>query len=1027
MAFLLLVSTLAYGQGFVTKGNVISSEDQLPLIGASVVLKGSTNGTITDVDGNFSISVPKPGSVLVISYVGMATQEITVNSSKPIKVVLNPDSEVLADVVVTALGIKRSEKALGYSVQKVSGESLQKVPGVDVASSLTGKVAGLLVKNSSDFATVPDLSIRGEQPLLVIDGVAYANKTLTDIAAEDIESMSVLKGATASALYGYRGASGAILITTKNGSSNAEGINVDISTNTMFHAGYLAIPEKQNVYGRGNNNVYDINATNSWGAAMDGTIRTQWDPIAKEFRDYEYLPIGKDNFKNFLEQGYITNNNVNISYKGKVASLRSSFNWTENKGQYPNQVLDKFSYTFGGDINLDKFKLSSNLSYSKRYSPNMGSNGYTSYDPMYSLLLNSASDYNILDYKNNYWLKEGEVQNWTYTDLVNNPYFDAYEKTNEISRDIFNADFTASYEVTKWLKATVRSGLDFFTDRGELRVAKGSYLQTGNTGVPGNQYTWNGLLTGAYVTGQTQGWSINTDFLLTGEKEIEKFNIEYLAGGTIFYKEDKTMYGSTQGGISVPGFYSLKASVNPATVEQSTYGQQVNSIYARLALSWNRLIFVEATGRNDWSSTLPKSTRSYFYPSISSSFVVSELLPESTKEWMDLLKVRGSWTMSKTPPAIYATNMDFTVNAPTWGSANGATAPSSLYPEDVKPESSSTYEIGLQGIFLGNRLSFDVAYYNKRMYDFLMNAPLSAASGYTGNFINTDEEITRRGWEITLGGTPIKTRDWQWDLNFNWSKYARYYTQLDPVYSSKKPWVKVGERVDALVSKDFVRDPEGNLVFSNGRLQYSAYDSNFGWTDPDWLWGLNTTLRYKNFSLFISMDGVVGGLMNTRTESYMWQTGIHPDSVTPERALDVANPGSANFIGQGVKVISGEVTYDVDGNILTDTRVFAPNDVPTTYKQYIIDLHNSSAWGGAGSPADTYSKTFFKIRELSLTYDVPTSFANKMKMKSASIGFVAQNLLLWAKDFKYSDPDGGVEDLADPSSRYLGFNLKVSF
>ena len=776
MAFLLLVSTLAYGQGFQAKGNVISSEDQLPMIGASVVLKGSTNGTITDVDGNFSISVPKPGSVLVISYVGMATQEITVNSSKPIKVVLNPDSEVLADVVVTALGIKRSEKALGYSVQKVSGESLQKVPGVDVASSLTGKVAGLLVKNSSDFATVPDLSIRGEQPLLVIDGVAYANKTLTDIAAEDIESMSVLKGATASALYGYRGASGAILITTKNGSSNAEGINVDISTNTMFHAGYLAIPEKQNVYGRGNNNVYDINATNSWGAAMDGTIRTQWDPIAKEFRDYEYLPIGKDNFKNFLEQGYITNNNVNISYKGKVASLRSSFNWTENKGQYPNQVLDKFSYTFGGDINLDKFKLSSNLSYSKRYSPNMGSNGYTSYDPMYSLLLNSASEYNILDYKNNYWLKEGEVQNWTYTDLVNNPYFDAYEKTNEISRDIFNADFTASYEVTKWLKATVRSGLDFFTDRGELRVAKGSYLQTGNTGVPGNQYTWNGLLTGAYVTGQTQGWSINTDFLLTGEKEIEKFNIEYLAGGTIFYKEDKTMYGSTQGGISVPGFYSLKASVNPATVEQSTYGQQVNSIYARLALSWNRLIFVEATGRNDWSSTLPKSTRSYFYPSISSSFVVLELLPESTKEWMDLLKVRGSWTMSKTPPAIYATNMDFTVNAPTWGSANGATAPSSLYPEDVKPESSSTYEIGLQGIFLGNRLSFDVAYYNKRMYDFLMNAPLSAASGYTGNFINTDEEITRRGWEITLGGTPIKTRDWQWDLNFNWSKYARYYT-----------------------------------------------------------------------------------------------------------------------------------------------------------------------------------------------------------------------------------------------------------
>ena len=932
----------------------------------------------------------------------MATQEITVNSSNPIKVVLNPDSEVLEAVVVTALGIKRSEKALGYSVQKVSGESLQKVPGIDVASSLTGKVAGLLVKNSSDFATVPDLSIRGEQPLLVIDGVAYANKTLTDIAAEDIESMSVLKGATASALYGFRGASGAILITTKNGSSNSEGVSVDISSNTMFHAGYLAIPERQSVYGRGNNNAYDINATASWGTAMDGKILTQWDPYAKEFRDYEYLPVGKDNFKNFLEQGYITNNNVNVAYKGKTGSLRSSFNWTENKGQYPNQVLDKFSYTFGGDINLNKFKLSSNLSYSKRYSPNMGSNGYTSYDPMYSLLLNSSANND------------------------KNPYFDAYEKTKENSRDIFNADITSSYDITPCLKATVRSGLDFFVDRGELRISKGSYLSSGNTAIPGNQWTWNGTLTGAYMTGQTQGWSMNSDFLLTGNKELGDFGIDYLVGGTIFYQEDKTIYGSTNGGISIPGFFSLKASVNPATVEQTTYGQQVNSAYGRLALSWKRMLFVEATGRNDWSSTLPESTRSYFYPSVSGSFVVSELLPESTKDWMDMLKVRGSWTLSKTPPAIYANNPAYDVST-VWGDYKGASAPKTVYPSDIKPEASSTYEIGMQGFFLGNRLSFDVAYYNKRMYDFIVSAPVSGATGYSGIFINSGEEITRRGWEVTLGGTPIKNRDWQLDLNFNWSKYARYYTAIDPVYSTKKPWIQEGERVDAFVSKDLLKDPDGNLIFSNGRLQYSNYESVFGYTDPDWLWGLNATLRYKNFSLFVSMDGVVGGLMNTRTESYMWQTGIHPESVTPERAQDVADPSTPHFIGNGVMVTGGDVVYDAYGNILEDTRTFAPNNVPTTYKQYIIDLHNSSAWGGAGSPADTYSKTFFKIREVSLTYDVPKMFASKLKMKSASIGLVAQNLLLWAKDFKYSDPDGGTEDLADPSSRYLGFNVKVSF
>lgn len=1000
------------------------------VIGASVKIKGTSTGTITDIDGNFSLTVPT-NAELEVSFVGFTTQNMKVASKQNFQITLKENTKILQEVVVTALGIKREERALGYSVQKVSGNSLQKVRGVDVGSSLTGKVAGLLVKNSPDFASEPDLSIRGEKPLLVIDGVAYANKSLNDIAAEDIESMSVLKGATASALYGFRGSSGAILITTKNGSSNDEGITVDLSTNTMFAAGYLAIPERQSVYGRGGENIYDINSTKSWGVPMDGRIMTQWDPVSKELRDYEYLPVGKDNFKNFLNSGFITNNNVNISYKTQKASLRSSLNWTENNGQYPNQKLDKISYTFGGDITLDKLKLSSNLSYTKRTSPNVGGSGFTSYEPMNVLLLNTSADFNILDYKNNYWSEKGKKQNWTYNNGVesNNPYFDAYERTNSLNRDIFNADVTLSYDISKWLKATVRSGLDFYISRGELRVSQGSNLASGSTSIPGYANdTWNGKVTGAYMVGQEQGISMNTDFLLSGNKEFGKFNFEYLFGSTIFYQDNKTMKGSTNGGITIPGYFSLSASVNPAKVAEVRRGQQVNSAYGRVALSWNRLAFAEVTGRNDWSSTLPEETRSYFYPSFSGSFVASELLPQ-TKEWMDLLKVRGSWTMSKTPPSIYAINQDFEIYADTWNGLTGAGYPRNLYPSGALPESSSTYEIGLQGIFFGNRLSADVTYYSKRMYDFLKEAPVSPTTGYWGKFVNIDEEITRRGWEVSLGGTPIKTRDWQWNVNFNWSKFARYYTKLDDTYSLKKPWVKEGERVDAFVSRDFVRDPQGNLVFNNGRLQVSQYTSNFGWTDPDWLWGLNSTLRYKNFSLFVSMDGVVGGVTGSRTESYMWQNGLHPGSITDERAKDVANPGSKNFIGKGVKVVSGSATYDLYGNITSDNRVFAPNDEATTYKQYIQDLHNSSAfdWDGYHTSADTYSKTFFKIRELSLTYDVPTEFAKKMKMKAASISFVAQNLMLWSKDFTYSDPDGGKEDLSDPSSRYLGANIKITF
>ena len=1020
---LLLVSSSLYAQNNQITGTVKDSNGT-PLPGVSVIVQGTKSGTVTNSEGNYSIKASSNAS-LKFSFIGMKEQILSVAGKSEINITMMEDAKSIDEVVVTALGIKRSEKALGYAVQKVSGEILQKVSGVDVTTSLTGKVAGLLVKNSSDFGITPVISIRGETPLLVIDGTPYANKTLSDMSSEDIESMSILKGATASALYGFRGSNGAILVTTKNGSTNKGGLTAEFTTNTMFTAGFLAIPEKQSVYGRGNNNTYDKNSDSSWGQKMDGSIQNQWDPFSMEYKDYAYLPIGKNNFKNFLEQGYVTNNNFNVGYKKENVSIRSSINWTENKGQYPNSKLDKFTYTLGGDINLDKFKLSSNLSYAKKLTPNLGSNGYTSYDPMYSLLIWSGSDFNVLDYKNNYWLKEGEEQNYTYRSGSNNPYFDRYERTNEVSRDIFNADVSSSYQIAKWMKASIRSGLDFYTDRGDQRVSWGSYTSTGNTGIPGNPWTWNGAWTGCYNTGQNQGFSINSDFLLTGDKSISKFTIEYLAGGTIYYKKNNNIYANTVGGISVPDFFSLKASVNTPYVSQSTEAEQVNSLYGRVSLSWNNMAFLEATGRNDWSSTLPETTRSYFYPSIAGSFVLSELMP-GTKDWLDLLKVRSSWTMSKTPAEIYAVNSAFTINSGTWGTLNGASAPSNLYGSNILPESANTFEVGLQGMVLKDRLMVDLSYYDKHMYDFLEAAILSAATGYTGNYINTDEEISRRGWEVTINSTPIKNKDWQWNLGCNWSTYKRVYTKLDETYSNKNPWVKVGERIDALVSKDFVRDPSGNLVFNNGRLQYSQYDSNFGWTDPDWIWGINSTLRYKNFSLFASFDGVVGGLMNTRTESYMWQAGIHPNSLTEARELDVATPGSKNFIGQGVKVVSGTATYDQDGNITSDTRVFEANDVSSTYKQYIIDLHNSSAWGGAGSPADTYSKTFLKLREISLTYIIPSKYLHGVA-KAASISFVGQNVLLLAKDFKYSDPDGGVEDFADPSVRYLGGNIKVTF
>jgi len=1027
--FFLFLFHASLAQNTKTIEGRLTDNNGNPLAGATIQVVGSVVSAITNENGKYVITARETDN-LEFTHIGFSSQIIRVGNQSSIDVQMVPGPGTsLETVVVTALGIKRSEKALGYSVQKVSGENLQKVAGVDVATSLTGKVAGLLVKNSPDFAALPDLTIRGEKPLLVIDGIAYANKTLSDISAEDIESVSVLKGATASALYGFRGANGAVIITTKNGSTNKSGVTVDFTTNTMFTAGYLALPERQNVYGRGNNNTYNKYSDESWGAKMDGSVKNQWDPKLMEWRDFEYLPVGKNNFQNFLEQGYVTNNNVNFGYRTDVASLRSSLNWTQNKGRYPNSTLNKYTYTFGGDVNLGKFQMSSNLAYSRRSSPNVGSNGYTSYDPMYSLLIWSPSDYNILDYKNNYWYKRGLVQNFIYgvdnkALNINNPYFDRYEKTNEIARDIFNADLSLSYKLTNWLKATVRSGIDFYKEVGQLRTSMGSYLMTGNTGVPGNQYTWNGYKTGGYNIGQNNGLSINSDLLFAGDKSAADFSFEYMAGGTIFYKKDDNLNASTVGGLSVPDFFSIKASVNPPNVGQSTTAMQVNSLFGRLGIGWKRMLFVDVTGRNDWSSTLPKETRSYFYPSVAGSFVVSELLPD-TRRWMDLLKLRGSWTVSKRPANPYEVNSTYTLVSGTWGTLNGADGPSALRDPHLTPETSTTFETGIQSIFFKNRLMADVSYYDKTMRDPLIYAPLSPASGYTSIYKNFGEVISRRGWEVILNGTPLKNDIWQWDLGANWSTFKRVYVKLDSLYSSKKPWIKVGERADAYILRDFLRDPNGNQIFDNGRLKYSSYDSRYGFWDPDWIWGLNSTLRYKNLSLYLAFDGVSGGLMNTRTESYMWQAGVHPESLTPEREKDVATPNSKNYIGQGVKVTSGTATFDKDGNITSDTRVFAPNDVPSTYKQYILDLHSSSAWGGAGSPADTYSKTFIKLREISLTYNFPQKWPGKY-IKAASASIVGQNVWLKAKNFKYSDPDGGSEDFADPAVRYIGFNIKFT-
>lgn len=1008
-------------------GKVTDKKTGETLIGVTVQIKGTSLGTTTSVDGIYSIDIYTPDAVLLFSYVGYEPVEVSTKDIQIINITMQQVATELESVVVTALGIKREEKALGYSVQKVDGKGLQTVRPVDVGTSLTGKVAGLSVLNSTDFGTAPELYIRGEKPLLVIDGVPYGNLTLRDVPPDDIESLSILKGATASALYGYRGASGAIMITTKKGSAS-KGITVSVNSSTMFAAGYLAIPESQSTYGRVVNTATNTAVTNgdgAWGPPLEGQEVIQWDPFSRTMKPMPWLPVGKDNFRNFLEPGYVLNNNVNIIQQSESASFRASASWVKNKGQYPNSMFDKFAYNIGGDIKLRNFSLTSSISYNKQTSPNFGFNGYTGYDPMYSMLIWSSPDWNVLDYRN-YWVVPDEVQNTGYTDTNNNPYFDRYERIHSLNKDIFNGSLSMSYSFTSWLKATLRSGFDTYSNRQVIRISKGSLVSAGSATIleNGNQ-VWGESKLGSYNLGLGRGYSFNNDFLLTAEHSFNKFTIDGFAGGTIYYRQDEGTDSRTQGGLSIPGFYSLKASVLPAYVVSNLYRQQVNSLYGRLALSWNRLFYFEGTLRNDWSSTLSEATRSYLYPSLSGSFIISELFTK--RQWLSLWKLRGSWTSSKKPAGIYDINQVFNITNNAWTNLTSASLPATIYSSNVFPESASTWEVGTAINIFNNRASADISYYNKRMYDFLREAEISPATGYYNSYINIAEEITRKGVEVTLNGTPVKTNNWRWDISINWSKYAKFFTKLDSVYSEDKPWIKVGERADPYTLYDFQRDPYGNIIHKNGVPLYSNYVSKFGNYDPDWIWGLSTSLRYKNLYFSISLDGRVGGLAQTTTEMYMWRSGSHPNSVTPERYLDATVPGSKNYIGEGVKVVSGSATYDTYGNITSDDRVYAANDDAVTYESYINTIHAGTAWGGSPSPLEAYSTTFFKIREMSITYDLPAKICNRFKSQGVSVSAVGQNMFLWSKQFKYSDPDGGYENFSDPSVRYIGFNLKLNF
>jgi len=778
----------------------------------------------------------------------------------------------------------------------------------------------------------------------------------------------------------------------------------------MFTAGFLAFPDVQTNYSGGSGGKYRP-GDYVWGDRLGvGHTATQYDPFTYEVVEMPLERKGVDNLANFLQGSHVLNNSVSISQRGELGSIRTSFTHVNNKGQYPNTMLNKYTASVAGDVKVGNFTLESGITYNKRSYPNNYGTGYGGGGYLYNLIIWSGAEYDIRDYRN-YWVKdkEGVEQNWMDKVWYSNPYYIANEILQSDDYDILNGFMTANYQITPWLNAMYRTGVDSYSQKKDYRNPIGA--------VGG----WNN--NGYYAIRREGGYSLNNDVLITADKQIQDFVLEGLVGASIYYTQYDQMTVETQNGLTIPEYYSIYASVDPVKADQLIRKKQVNSLYGKASISWRNGLFVDVTGRNDWSSTLRASGRSYFYPSVSGSFVLSEFV--TMPRQIDMLKFRGSWTQTKEEPGIFEINNVYGIDVNVWDGLTSAYLPTTIRGEGILPQASRTYEFGGAAMLFRKRLQLDVAYYNKRYYDQIKETDVSDASGFSKSFVNINEEVVRKGVEVTVSATPLKRSNWQWDVAANWAKDRRYYHRLDDVYSSDQPWVKEGARYDWMSLNDYDKAPDGQIIHNGGYPVMSRYASVVGYSDPDWMFGVTNTVRWNSLTLSFTVDGRVGGTMFNQINQAMWNSGSHIESDNQWRYDQVMN-GFNNYVGKGVVLVSGTVEHDQYGNVVpgTDTRVFAPNEANVSYESY---MKNTNPYIGSPRSQNYYSPTFIKLRDLAISYHIPSSVVEPLRIKSASISLVGQNLLLWTKSFKYSDPDKESEDINSPSIRYVGANLRFTF
>jgi TonB-linked SusC/RagA family outer membrane protein len=1037
-------------QSRTVSGTVVSANDNATVPGVSIRLKGSSKGTTSSADGKFSIQVGD-NAILQFSMIGFAAKEVSVGTQSTINVALITDEKQLQEVVVTALGIKKDVRKIGVAIQTVDGSSLVKSREPNAINALAGKVAGLTIGAQPELLRKPNISLRGNSTVLyVVDGVPI-NSDTWNISPDDIETYSVLKGASASALYGFRGKNGAILITTKRGSKDKRGFSVEVNSSTMMEKGFYAIPEVQDEYGPGDHGAYafgdgkggglnDGDYDGGWGPRFNGQLIPQYDspvdPITGVRQGTPWIARGKDNLKRFLETGVLSTNNISVSATGEKYNLRFSTSHIYQKGIVPNTKLNISNFNVTADYKFsNKLKFESNLQYNRQYTPNIPDVNYGPNSIIYNIVYWAGADWNVADMRN-YWQagKEGTQQIYAEYQRYNNPYFMSYEWLRGHYKNDVVGQASLRYQVADGLEVLGRTQV---TTWDMVRTEKFPY----SAGTYGRDER-----RGDYREDRRSLFENNTELLLTYDKDLfSGLNTKVTAGASMRTFQYRSIYGTTDY-LNVPGLYNFANSANPVKIANFGSEMRVLSAYYSADFSYKNFLTVSATGRMDKLSTLPSGNNTFFYPSVAASTVLTDYV--KLPEVISFLKFRASYanvkdgltqsTIGNMAGVYSGENYNSPYDGPSYTNSavystsfayNNQTAAyftNTLNNPNLNPSETSQKEIGMDLRILQNRIGLDVTYWNSQDGPSIFSLPISSTSGYTAALVN-GIKTEKNGFDISLTGTPVKTADFSWDVIANYGSYIEKLTEIYPDVNSLNTFLKVGDRVDKFYGRAFVRTPQGQIINdASGRPIYAPVNQYLGNLNPDFVYGINNKLTYKGVSLSFQFDGRVGGVISNYTQRQAYRGGRHIG--TTEGIFAAARPqdalGVKAFVGEGVQVSNGvALAYDSDGKVTNYAALqYAPNATKQFVQDYVSRYYNSDE-------GNLMSRTFSMLRDVNVTFNLPKTWFGKY-VNQATVSLVGRNLLYFAekKDIDLNQYIGdGSSSPQTPSVRRYGVNLNLTF